>query len=324
MAPSTCSHRPSASHRSAIAVEVVDRPGVDRADRGDDRERLDAGRPVRGDGRRERVDVHRVVVTHRHRAQRGLPEPEQLQGLAVAAVHLGRGVDAEPPPTRDAVGAHLGPDPHGAGHGEPDQVGLRGTGDEQAAGRRGVADGLGAPAHHLLLDEHRGVVGAAHVGVEHAREEVGEVAHRVAGAHVPAPEAGVVVAHRVGHDGAPEVVVGGLQALGGAGEGTVEGRAHGIRHGLPDRLVAPARDVVERVVEHPVREGAERRPVDGVQAGVCVVSGTGSREGLRRHAVMVPPGADGDQSGCRAPPSGSTHRPLRWPRAGHRRGVGRQ
>ena len=44
------------------------------------------------------------------------------------------------------------------------------------------------------------MVGAAHVGVDDAREEVGEVADGVAGAHVPAPEAGVVVAHGVGDD----------------------------------------------------------------------------------------------------------------------------
>ena len=280
MAPSTCSHRPSASHEVGDRLEVVDRPGVDRADRGHDGERLDAGRPVGGDGRRERVDVHRVVVTHRHRAQRGLAEPEQLDRLAVTAVHLGGGVDAEPAVARDAVGAHRGTDLDGARDGEPDQVGLRGAGDEQAAGRGGVARRLGAPPDHLLLDEHRGVVGAAHVGVEHAREEVGEVAHGVAGAHVPAPEAGVVVAHRVGHDGAPEVVVGGLETLRSAGERAVEGCAHGIRHGLPDRLVASTRDVVERVVEHPVRERAELRPVGRVEADVVV--GTGGWGGRLR------------------------------------------
>ena len=177
-----------------------------------------------------------------------------------------------------------------AGHGEPHQVGLRGAGDEQAAGRGGVAGGLGAPAHDLLLDEHRRVVGAAHVGVEHAGEEVGEVADRVAGAHVPAPEPRVVVAHRVGHDGAPEVVVGGLEPLGRAGERAVEGRS--ARH--PAWAATPVRRAARRCGRASrrasVREGAEGRPVGGVQAGVAVV-GRVRRSGSASIAMtaMLPP-----------------------------------
>ena len=96
-------------------LEVVDGAGVDGARRRDDGERLDAGGPVGGDGGGEGVDVHGPVVAHRDLAQRGLPEPEQLDRLAVAAVHLGGGVDAEPAAVRHPVGAQRRADPGACG-----------------------------------------------------------------------------------------------------------------------------------------------------------------------------------------------------------------
>ena len=287
MAPSTWSHSPSASARSAMASRSSTEPvlmvpadattasGSTPADRS---AAIVAAR---------RVDVHGPVVAHRDLAQRGLPEAQQLDRLAVAAVHLGGGVDAEPAAVRHPVGAQGRADPGAAGDGEADEVGLGGAGDEEPAGGHRVAGGLRAPPDDLLLDEDRGVVGAAHVGVDDAREEVGEVADGVAGAHVPAPEAGVVVAHGVGDDVLEEVVVCRGGALGGAGERRVEEAADVVGHRAPDGFVAAAREVVERVVDHAVGEGTQGVPVLRVQAGAAV--GCGVRGGRRRHPRMLPP-----------------------------------
>ena len=76
-------------------LDVVDRAGVDRADGGHHGERLDPGGAVGRHGGGEGVDIHREVVAHGDDAQRRLAEPEQLDRLAVAAVHLAGGVDRE-------------------------------------------------------------------------------------------------------------------------------------------------------------------------------------------------------------------------------------
>ena len=164
-------------------VEVVERTGVDGSGARDDGEGLEAGGAVGRDHRGEGVEVHREVGRDGDQAQGVGAEAEQLAALAVAAVHLGGGVDGEPPAVRHPVGAQARADAGDPGDRQPDEVGLRRPGDEQPAGVGRVAGGLGAPPHDLLLDEDRRVVRAAEVGVEHAGEEVGEVADRVAGAH---------------------------------------------------------------------------------------------------------------------------------------------
>ena len=210
-------------------------------------------------------------------------------------MHLGGGVHGIPPPVGEAVGAHRGTDARGAGHGEADEVGLRGAAHEEAARVGGIARRLGAPPHDLLLHEDRGVVGAAHVGVEDARQQVREVADGVARTHVPAPEPRVVVPHRVGHDLRQEVGVCRAGTFGRAGERSVEEAPDLVGHRLPDGLVAAAREVVEGVVDHPVGQGTQGVPVRGVEAGAAVRRGVGvgEGEGRRRHLAMLSPGSDG-------------------------------
>ena len=78
--------------------------------------------------------------------------------------------------------------PRGARDGQADHVGLRGAADEEPARVGGVARGLGAPPDDLLLDEDGGVVGAAEVGVDDARHEVGQVARPGAPAPMYQPQ----------------------------------------------------------------------------------------------------------------------------------------
>ena len=299
MAPSTWNHRLSRSARSAMASRSSSAPVLIVPALRDDGEGLEAGGAVGRDHRGEGVEVDREVGGDGDQAQGVGAEAEQLAALAVAAVHLGGGVDGEPPAVRHPVGAQARADAGDPGDREPDEVGLRRPGDEQPAGVGRVAGGLGAPAHDLLLDEDRRVVGAAEVGVEHAGEEVGEVADRVAGAHVPAPETGVVVAHRVGDDVAEEVVVRRRHALGPAGERGVEDGAHVVGHGAPDGLVPATGEVVEGVVDHAVGEDAQGVPVLGVQAGAAVGRWVGV--GRRRHPRIVPLRRGGDQRGVPVP-----------------------
>ena len=67
-----------------MAVEVVDRSGVDRAGAGDDRERLEAGDAVGGDGGGEGVEVDGVVVLDGDEPQGVGAQAQQLAALAVA------------------------------------------------------------------------------------------------------------------------------------------------------------------------------------------------------------------------------------------------
>ena len=65
------------------------------------------------------------------------------------------------------------------------------------------------------------------------------------------------------------------------GKIAVEAGPHLVRDRLPDRTVADVLDVIENVVEHPVRLGPERRPIGRVERSAL------SNRRVRAHIVVA-------------------------------------
>ena len=89
----------------------------------------------------------------------------------------------------------------------------------------------------------------------------------------------MVVAHRVRHHAVEDLAVGRVGARRDAGERSVEGPPHLVGHRPPDGLLAATGQVVDEVVDDPVRQRAEGVPVLGVETRAAVGCGEGTLVG---------------------------------------------
>ena len=282
---------PEAFPRAEVGerVEVVGGARVDRAGRPDDADRPHADPPVGGDLLAQRGKLDAELLVHGNAPQRRVAHAEQLDRLLRPAVDLGRRVDDERRvgPV-ESVLTHVEPGLGVARNGEAREVGHRAAAHEQAARARREPHQLREPRDDLELDELRRLVEAREVCVHPGREHVGHHAQRRAVALDPAPEAGVAVAVRVREDVGPELGVGALGGLRGAGQGFVrKRRAHDGRHRLPRCALAERGEEVERVVDHPVGERAKLVPVGGVERLGGSVGGVGHAERVNRSSVKT-------------------------------------
>ncbi len=104
-------------------AERIDGPGPDRpggADGGDGPPpRLDVGR----DGLPESGRFHPLVLVDFDAAHSGVADAEDLGGPIDGVVDLRRCVDGQRRPLANPLGAHVPAGPHGAGHGQTDEIG---------------------------------------------------------------------------------------------------------------------------------------------------------------------------------------------------------
>ncbi|HEX5830446.1 MAG TPA: hypothetical protein VFY16_05650 [Gemmatimonadaceae bacterium] len=133
----------------------------------------------------------------------------------------------------------------------------------QHAARAGHAEELREPVDHLLLHEGWRLVEAGHVRVEAGGEHVGHHAERRAVALHPTEEARMQVAVRVWQHAFREVRVRGLRRDAVERHPLGQRRAHLGRHRLPRGPRGERLEVRQHVVDHAVREGAERGPFVG-------------------------------------------------------------
>jgi hypothetical protein len=126
-----------ARHRRQRA-QVVDGAAVGGPRGGDDAGGLEAGRPVRGDGRAQRGGVQAATLVRGHPHQRPVAQAQQLDRLLAGAVHLVGGVEAQGPGNpRDPLLAHVDAGHDVARHGEAQDVGLGAAVAERRAGASG-------------------------------------------------------------------------------------------------------------------------------------------------------------------------------------------
>jgi len=214
-----------------------------------------------------------------------------------------------------------------AGDEHGDEVGHRGAAEQQARGGGGQTEHLGGPGDDLTLAGDRRVVAPAAVGVEPARQQLGEHADRAAAAVHPAEETGMAIAHAVGGDAAEviQVDVGGIGAV--ARQGIGPRGADGRRHWPPHRALAHRLDGVEGVVEHAVAEGAQRRGIGRIERGSqgCGPAVRHVLQHPRLHVLSRPPEDQSDWllakeggSGLRVPSRNGRRRRNRCRRRGGR------
>ncbi len=246
--------------------QVVDGAGVHRASRAHQQERLKAGGPVLRDGLFDGHVVHGPGRIGVDQPQAVRAETGHFHGARNAVVGRLRGVGSQSSlGRRHALEARRQSEGSGPGDQHGHEVGHRGAGDEEAAGGLRQAGQLGHPAGDLAFDLDRRLPAAAEVGIEAGGQHLGGQADHRAGPVHPAHEAGVQVAGLERHDVAKEIGV-------DVGEGRRTRRSRRGetwrtrgRRRTPHRAVPHPLDVVQDVVQHGVRLGAERRPVPGVQ-----------------------------------------------------------
>ncbi len=112
------------------------------------------------------------------------------------------------------------------------------------------------------------MIPAAHIGIHDRSQEVGQGTHDRPIAHIPAPEAGMDGAHRVGQDVLHEFLVDLLGAARLMRRFFLEVGGHLVRHRLPDRALADRLQIGQGIVHHAVCQGAHLIPVFRVEGFV--------------------------------------------------------
>ncbi len=265
------------------SLQVVDGAGVDRACRADDQERIQPRGAVCRHRLGQGPGVQAAIGQDRDLAQGGRTEPGDVQRLGDTAVRALGSVGGEAGPgLAHPVDTAVRTQGGRARGQHRDQVGHRGSGDEQAAGGPGKAEQLRHPAGHLALDLDGGVVAPAEIGVEPGRQHLRQHPGEVSAAVHPAHEAGMAVAGGVRQHLLHEICVSGGDPLPRPWQPALERGAGTLVHRPPDGAFAQALQVIQHVVEHAVRLGALGRPILGIEVGAVRRRG-GLRQGLELH-----------------------------------------
>jgi hypothetical protein len=161
----------------------------------------------------------------------------------------------------DAVAPHETAEGGGAGDEHRDEVGHGGAADHQPRRRQRQAQHFRCPPDHLPLARDRRVVAPAAIRIQAAGQQFGQHAHGRPAAMHPAVEARMPVADAVGREQLPVGAVNLLGRSAGPRQFLLPGGAHRIGHRLPHRAFADPFKIVEQIVQYPVPEGAQFRPV---------------------------------------------------------------
>ena len=152
-------------------IEIVASPGVDGTGVSDHAERVTTRVPIRFDRRRERIDVHRVIITHRDSPKGFAAQAQDLHRFHHRRVSLFRGIERHSPRnTLDTFLSNVELRLGMTGDGEPHQVRHRAAVDEQAAGVGWVAEHLLHPVDHLPLHESRRLIEASAIRIHAGRQ----------------------------------------------------------------------------------------------------------------------------------------------------------
>ena len=192
---------PRARRASASAVEIVRRAGVDRRRVADDAERLQARGAVRRDHALERAArrSRTASLTGTLRSDCAPRPSDSIAFCTQLCTSTGRVGHQRLRDGRDALGPDVDPGARIARHREADEVRHRAAAHQQAARLRPGSRRSPCTSRRTCASTWFGdVVAAAHVRVEHGREEIADGRERRAVAHEPGPEARMGVAHRVG------------------------------------------------------------------------------------------------------------------------------
>ena len=95
MQPSTWNQRSSSRRQARESLQIVDCAGVDRPGRSDHAGRLKSRRAILRDRRMQGGEVDPQLGVGRDAPQRPVSQPERLHRLAVAAVNLVGGIEAQ-------------------------------------------------------------------------------------------------------------------------------------------------------------------------------------------------------------------------------------
>ena len=182
-------------------VEIVDRPDIDRAGIADEKERRISGTPVGGNRLGKRVNTNTVAGIHRDKAQCVAAETAHLHRQTDAAMGRGRDIGGETlAPGRQPYASAFKAQRRRARNDQRDEIGDRGSGDEDAGCAIGKTEDLPRPLRDLALDLDGCVVAAATIWVERRREHLGEHSRGIAAALHPAHESGMNIAARIRQD----------------------------------------------------------------------------------------------------------------------------
>ena len=191
-----------------------------------------------------------------------LPSPSSLHRLAMARVKLVRTVEAQRLfDRRDAVFSDVDAGLDIARDGQADDIGHRAAADQRPARRCWKADDFLEPADHLLVHQGGGVIAAAEVGALDRGKKIAERASKIARAHIPGPEAGMHIAHRIGHHVFGDFAIDVAERLGRARQRGVKKERALRRHVAPDRALADVAQIADGVFDDPVRQFQRRAPI---------------------------------------------------------------
>jgi hypothetical protein len=248
--------KPQTLRRTEISerIEIVDRARVHRARVSDDAHRRMTRSTIVFDRLRERSRLDRM--------QRSAPHPHQLERLDQPPVRLTRAVHDLPLRRIQAALAHRMIRARLPSCGEREHVGHRSSQREHAARLGRKSHELGEPSEHALLDERRRLRKARHVWIERGGQHVGHHSERSAVALRPTKEARMSVAVRIREHARDEVFICACFTLRLDRKRFITDRAlHLFRHRLPYRAIAQRTQVIDRVVDHAMRERSELFPV---------------------------------------------------------------
>ena len=150
------------------------------------------------------------------------------------------------------------------------QIGHGRAGDKEPAGAVGEIEQLAHPAHHLALNLDRSMVAPAKIGVQAACQHLRQHSSRRSAALDPPHKTGMHVAACIRQDIVHEFAVHLLQRHRFARNVGAKMLPHGRRHRCPYRAYTEIDAIVQHVVQHAVRLGAEFRPVPRIERGVIV------------------------------------------------------
>src|ERR1039458_8792145 len=218
-------------------------------------ERRKARAAILADGFLQGVQIDPMASVHWNQAERIAADARDVHGFPDAAMGRHRGVRCEPLRTPgDTRAPHLETQLGIAGNQDADEVGHRGSRDKQAGRAFRKAEDPLHPPDNLALHVDRDVIAPSQVGVQAGCEHLRQHAYGCAASMHPAHEARVHIASGEGQDIAHEFPMHGRKIGRRLGKFATEAGPHFVGNRLPDGTFADVFDVIENVVEHPVRD----------------------------------------------------------------------